>query len=101
MDDTPHPMREATDFNDPVPKGEEPKVSFPDISSSTCWKDGVRAITSDSNDQVPFLVRSVNRYPTALEPMKDLRIRVAEPISPTYRDEGDLRSNPIQELIGG
>jgi hypothetical protein len=31
MDDTPHPMREATDFNDPVPKGEEPKVSFLDL----------------------------------------------------------------------
>lgn len=101
MDDTPHPMREATDFNDPVPKGEEPDDSLRIFSSPARWKDGVRAVTSDSNDQVPFLVRSVNRYPTALEPMKDLRIRVAEPISPTYRDEGDLRSNPIQELIGG
>ena len=101
MDDTLPSMREATDLNDPVPKGEEPEDSIPSLLSTACWKDGVRPVTSDSNDQVPLQIRSVNRYSTGLEPVKDLRIRVAEPISTTYRDEGDLRSKPFQEFIRG
>jgi len=80
---------------------EEPEDPFPILSSSVHRKDGVATVTSDSHHQVPFLIRSVNGHTTALEPMKDLRMRVAEPVSTTYRDEGDLWSELVQEFLRG